>query len=322
MRRPLVTIQRPVDNGGVREHNIQASRRRLHITAQRLPDVVRAIHRGLLRDDVFMLAASIAYAAVMSLFPLFAGLIVLLSRFVEHGNAQQAVVSALIPYVPPAALTMMQHALTTMAPIRGIAGALATLGLIWGAMALASAIEHSLNHILQARRTRPFWRRKLVELAMVVLAGVFMSTSLLVNAIVVALGILAPLVAAAEFFRGLHVLVTATTIGSWAFSGLTFLIVYRFLPHIRLPLRTLLIGSLTGLLLFEGIKSAFFWYLRTLASYPLVYGPLVGVVVFMVWVYLAALALLIGAEVMIQIPTNGRQTRESGGTSRVTEGGR
>ena len=30
---------------------------------------------------------------------------------------------------------------------------------------------------------------------------------------------------------------------------------------------------------------------------------LVGAVVFMVWVYLAALVLLIGAEVMIQIPT-------------------
>ena len=44
--------------------------------------------------------------------------------------------------------------------------------------------------------------------------------------------------------------------------------------------------------------------LRTLASYPMVYGPLVGVVVFMVWVYLAALVLLIGAEVMIQVPTN------------------
>jgi membrane protein len=99
--------------------------------------------------------------------------------------------------------------------------------------------------------------------------------------------------------------VTATTIGSWVFSGLTFLIIYRFLPNARLPLRTLLTGSLTGLLLFEAIKSAFFWYLRTLASYPQVYGPLVGVVVFMLWVYLAALVLLIGAEVMIQIPTNG-----------------
>jgi len=304
MRSPLATIQRPVDNGDMREHNTQAPLRRLHVTVQHLLGAVREIHRGLLRDDVFMLAASIAYAAVMSLFPLFVGLIVLLSRFVERSHAQQAVVSALTPYVPPAALTTMQHALTAMASVRGTAGVVATVGLVWGAIALAGAIEHSLNHVLQVRRTRPFWHRKLVELAMVVLAGGFMSISLLVNAIVAALGILAPLLAAEDFFRSLHVLVTATTVGSWIFSGLTFLIIYRFLPNVRLPMRTLLIGSLAGLLLFEGIKPAFFWYLRTLASYPMVYGPLVGVVVFMVWVYLAALVLLIGAEVMIQVPTN------------------
>lgn len=298
----------------MREHDFQPPRKRLHVTAQRLLAVARETSRGLQRDDVFTLAASIAYAAVMSLFPLFVGLIVLLSRFVERRHAQQAVVSALTPYVPPAALTMMQHALTVMAPVRGTAGIVATLGLLWSALALAGTIAHSLNHVLQVRGSRPFWRRKLVELAMVVLAGGFMSISLLVNAAVAALGILAPMVAAARFFRSLHVLMTATTIGSWIFSGLTFLMIYRFLPNVRLPLRTLLIGSLTGLLLFEGTKSAFFWYLRTLASYPLVYGPLVGVVVFMVWVYLAALVLLIGAEVMIQIPTDGwrQQTRKSG----------
>ena len=91
-----------MDNGHVREHNTQAPLRRLHVIVQRLLGAVREIHR-LLRDDVFMLATSIAYAAVMSLFPLFVGLIVLLSRFVERSHALQAVVSALTPYVPPAA---------------------------------------------------------------------------------------------------------------------------------------------------------------------------------------------------------------------------
>ncbi len=111
----------------MREHSTQAPRQRLYVTAQRLLGVVREIHRGLLRDDVFMLAASIAYGGVMSLFPLFVGLIVLLSRFVERSHAQQAVVSALTPCVPPAALTMMQHTLTTMTPILGTAGIVATI---------------------------------------------------------------------------------------------------------------------------------------------------------------------------------------------------
>jgi YihY family inner membrane protein len=138
-----------------------------------------------------------------------------------------------------------------------------------------------------------------------------MSVFLLLNAAAATLGMLAPLLAAAGFFRSLHLLVTAASVGSWIFSGLTFFIIYRFLPSVRLPPRTLVIGSLTGLLLFEGIKPAFFWYLRTLAGYPAVYGPLVGVVVFMIWIYLAALVLLIGAEVMIQIPVNGRRPQMS-----------
>jgi len=269
--------------------------------------VVREIYEGLQSDEVFVLAASIAYAGVMSLFPLFVGVIVLLSRFVERGHAPQAVVLVLAPYVPPAALAMMEQAFTTIAPVRGTVGTLAAVGLVWGAIALASAIEHSLNRVLHARQVRPFWRRKLVELALVLLAGGFMSVFLFFNAAAAALGILAPLLAAADFFRSLHVLVTVASVGSWIFSGLTFFIIYRFLPSVRLPSRTLVIGSLTGLLLFEGIKPAFFWYLRTLATYPVVYGPLVGVVVFMIWVYLAALVLLVGAEVMIQIPVKSMQ---------------
>jgi uncharacterized BrkB/YihY/UPF0761 family membrane protein len=69
-----------------------------------------------------------------------------------------------------------------------------------------------------------------------------------------------------------------------------------FLPRARVEQRRLLLGSLC--VLFEAIKSGFFWCLRTLASYPAVYGPLVGVVVFTLWIYLVALVLLIRAQVM------------------------
>jgi membrane protein len=55
------------------------------------------------------------------------------------------------------------------------------------------------------------------------------------------------------------------------------------------------------MVLFEGLKRAFFWYLRTVASYPLVYGPLAGFIVFMVWVYLVAVIVLFGAEVLAVI---------------------
>lgn len=57
-------------------------------------------------------------------------------------------------------------------------------------------------------------------------------------------------------------------------------------------------GTAVAVACFEVLKAGFFWYLRTLARYPLVYGPLAGVIVFMVWVYLVSVVVLLGAEVM------------------------
>jgi len=58
------------------------------------------------------------------------------------------------------------------------------------------------------------------------------------------------------------------------------------------------VGTALSVVLFEAVKRVFFWYLQTLGSYPLVYGPLAGLIVFMVWVYVVAALLLLCAEVM------------------------
>jgi membrane protein len=79
---------------------------------------------------------------------------------------------------------------------------------------------------------------------------------------------------------------------------LAYAIVYRFLPHVRVAWGSLLWGTLVSVPLFEAVEGIFFWYLRVVAHYPIVYGPLVGFVVFMVWVYLLALVLLVGAQVI------------------------
>jgi membrane protein len=93
----------------------------------------------------------------------------------------------------------------------------------------------------------------------------------------------------------------AVSVGPWIFSGTAFIIVYRFVPNVRVRRRSLLIGSLVAMTLFELTKRAFFWYLLRLAQYPLAYGPLAGVVVFLVWVYLASLVALMGAALIRQI---------------------
>jgi membrane protein len=286
--------------------------------APRPYDILYRLHWRLVHDDIFVLAASVAYAALLSLFPLLLGLIFLFSRFVEREHAQQAILAALGPYLPPAALTMVGQTLNAVVPMRGAVGAFAVVGLFWGATTAASAMRHGLNRVLQVHQARPFWRRKLVELALVALAGGFLSLSLVGSVAGAAIKIFYPLVLAEDLLRRSRLITSITVIGPWIFSSLAFLIVYRFLPNTRLSWRTLLVGSLIGVLMFQGIEQAFFWYLRTLAGYPPVYGPLVGVVVFMVWVYLGALVLLIGGTVMMESEAS---RRFSGGDG-ADQGGR
>jgi len=259
------------------------------------------LRESFVNDDLFTLAASIAYAAILSLFPLLIGLVVMMSRFVETGHAEQPIMGTLEPYLPPSALALVRRTLEGAVPSRGAAGVVAVVGLFWSATAVVSALRHGLNRVLRARRARPFWHRKLLEMAMVVLGGAFLSISLLASVAAAVARALRAVPAASNPILTGHVSLAVEVIGSWLLSGLAFLIIYRFLPNVRLSSRSLFAGALTAVVLFEVVRSAFFWYLGTLARYPSVYGPLVGVVVFMVWVYLVALVLLVGAETMAQV---------------------
>lgn len=252
----------------------------------------------LARDDLFILAAAISYAAILSVFPLLIGVIALLALIVDQPQAQQAAVTALQPYLPPEALAPVRDAISAVVRTRSTAGTLASLGLLWSATTVASSLRHALNRVLGAERSRGFWRRKLVELTMVVLAGTFISLSVLVplaQAAVKALPPLEPLVEMLRWVRGASTIAGST---SWMFSAVAFFIVYRFLPNVRMGWRGLLAGTATAVVLFEATRRAFFWYVRTLPTYPLIYGPLAGLIVFMVWVYLVVVLVLLGAEVM------------------------
>ncbi len=253
--------------------------------------------RRLRRHDVFLLAAAIAYTAMLSFFPLLVGLIAILTRWVEHAAAQQAIVRALTPYLPPGVVSLVWGALDAATRARGTASIVATVALFWAATAAASALRHSLNRVLEAPRSRPFWRRKLVELVMVILGGTLISLSLIISAAAEILEAVPALEGAAAALRRIRLLLWATAIGPWILSGAAFVVIYRFLPNVRLRWRSVLIGAATAMVMFETTKLAFFWYLRALADYPLVYSHLAGIVIFMIWLYLGALVTLVGAEI-------------------------
>jgi membrane protein len=259
---------------------------------------VTALFQRLLARDVLVLAAAIAYTTILSFFPLLVGMIVLLSRWIEQTDAQRTIVAALTPYLPPGVVGLVLGTLDAAIRARDAAGPIALVSLFWTATAAASAVRHGLNRVLGASKARSFWHRKGIEIVMVALAGTLLSLSLLTSAVIAFLEGIPALANIALLLERSRAVAAATAVGPWILSGAAFLVVYRFLPNIRVRPGSLLAGSVVATLLFQLTKGGFFWYIRALSNYPVVYSYFAGVVIFMIWVYLSALVLMVGAGII------------------------
>jgi membrane protein len=86
------------------------------------------------------------------------------------------------------------------------------------------------------------------------------------------------------------------------FSFLLFLLVYRYVPVAGLRFRDVWPGALLAAVLFEIVKNAFAIYIANFGNYDLAYGALGGVLIFLLWTYITANILLIGAELASEYP--------------------
>lgn len=80
------------------------------------------------------------------------------------------------------------------------------------------------------------------------------------------------------------------------FTTALFYVLYRFCPAQTIGRRALLVGSLTGALLFECSKWAFTLYVDFAQVNVTLYGALGGLIFFFLWLYYACTVFILGAE--------------------------
>ncbi len=80
-------------------------------------------------------------------------------------------------------------------------------------------------------------------------------------------------------------------------TALAIMILLRFGPSRKeTHWPSILRGSLIGATLWILVSVGFSWYAQNVASFSALYGSLGSVIVFMTWLWLSALAVLVGAE--------------------------
>ena len=251
---------------------------------------------GVYNSDDLTFASSIAYYALLSLFPFFL-LAFSIIGFVTNSDSDRAAVFGFVFRYFPRQFDFVTNQLTEFQRAQTQLGVLGSVLMVWAAMGVFGAVTSAVNHAWGVEKNRSYLKHKLISFLMLVVAG---SLLLLGLALVSAIN-----VAETRWFAGVleaapRLLALQGFAVRWASMVLFILVVgliFYFVPNAKVRFRDVWVGAILTGLLWRGALALFSGYVRDLHRFSSVHGSLAAVVVFLLWVYLSAVILLYGVEV-------------------------
>ena len=240
-------------------------------------------------------ASSIAYYALLSLFPFFLLAFSVLGSVASAPGERAAVLDFVFRYFPRQFefVTIQLDALRQSSFRLGLAG---TLLIVWAAMGFFGAITSAVNHAWGVEQQPSYFKHKLVAFVMLVAASLLLVAALILISLanVVQATWFASAVAQMPFLEVMRSLALqwVTTIVFILVVGLIF----YFVPNANVRFRDVWVGAvLTGLLWRAGLEG-FSWYMRDISRLNMIHGSMAAVVVFLFWIFSSAVIFLYGVE--------------------------
>ncbi|MGP3535393.1 YihY/virulence factor BrkB family protein [Microbacterium sp. RD1] len=248
-------------------------------------------------DQCTDIAAALTYFSVLALFPGLIAVFSLLALFGQRQATTDAIVE-IVGSVAPDAAEGIRGPLESVAasPAAGFALVTGLVLAIWSASGYVGAFSRAMNRIYEIEEGRPFWKLKPWQLLITVI-GVA-----LVTIAAVLLVVSGPVAEAIGSALGLGEAATiAWSIGKWPVLALVVIlmvaILYYATPNAKQPkFRWLSLGAVLAIVVLAIATLGFGIYVSNFSNYDRTYGPLAGVIVFLLWLWIANIALLLGAE--------------------------
>jgi membrane protein len=261
---------------------------RIHDVASKSPPgrVLVRLVQNLDRHDTPRVASAMAFDAFLSLIPLVAIAGYILQRLHQSGGV---LITSLFKAAPPPVSQLVDLEFLRLSDVG--ASALAPISLTAFLWVSSSGLATAMGVIetIYASELRPWWVRRAIAMACVV--GGFIAI-----AFTAALGL------------GVASL-TGSFVGRIISLGLPIVIVialvaafYRIaIRRSRLPHRRILPGAVVTVILWAMASALFSLYVTSLAQYATLYGNLATVAILLLWLWLLAMALIVGSEVNAEL---------------------
>jgi membrane protein len=262
------------------------------------------------RDNISIMAAGIAYYAMLSIFPGMSALVLSYGLVADPLSIEQHV-TALSGVLPSEALKLLSdqlHALLSAPPEKlGIGLVISVLIALWSATSGTSAIMNALTIAYDGKEDRGVLHFYGLAIALTIAGTLFSLVALLLIAGVPAAATHLPLT---PFGQQMLPEIRWPLLALLAFVWLGTL--YRVAPNRARPAWDFLrAGTIIASLLWLAGSAAFSFYTSHFGSYDRTYGSVGAVAIMLVWLYATAYITLAGAELNGEILRGEANDRES-----------
>ncbi len=270
--------------------------------------LVRETIREFGADQCPQLAAGISYYVLFSIFPLALLFLAISGLALANESLREDLANNLFDLLPLSegeGREDLESAISGLTTGISIVGLVSLVGLMWSASGMMGALRRALNQAWDTDYKRPFLHGKLLDFVMVLSLGILMGLSVGATIFLqVARRVsddlsdaLGPLGSGATL--SLEVVAVLVPL---LLTFVTFMVLFKFVPSVKTRFRSIWPGALLAAVLFEAVKNGFAFYLQNFGNYDAVYGSLGTVVAFLLFVFVSANIMLLGAEMAAEWP--------------------
>jgi membrane protein len=267
------------------------------IPASGWKDIAMRVYRQFGEDHVTLTAAGVAFFGFASLVPLLAAGIAIYGLVADPSDVT-GLVDRIDGTVPQAVADMIRQQLESVAGASsGALGFATVIGIALGIWSASSGVGHMIEAVAIAYEEdrdggRSFWVRRAMALGFTVGLMALMAASAVVIVVGARLG-----------SGGLAFL---STVAAWvlvaALAAAGLAVLYRHGPDRRnAQWRWVTPGAAIAIVIWIVVSVGFRYYVANFGSYNETYGSLGTVIVVLLWLYLSAIAVIVGAEIDSEI---------------------
>lgn len=266
------------------------------IPKQGWKDILFRVKSQISKDHASIVAAGVTFYAFLAIFPAIAAIVSIYGLVVDPATVEQQMnqLTAMLPAQAHDLLSQQLRAVSSRSSTAlGFGVVVSILLAIWSAKKGTNALIEGMNIAYDEEEKRGFFKKTFVTF-MFTLGGVIVAilSAVLVVALPAALGNLGLPDALAIVVRVLRWVLLA---GVLLFS---LAVVYRFAPDREHPKwRWVSWGSGIAVVLWLIASWLFSFYVSNFGSYDKTYGSLAAVVILLMWLFISAYIVLLGAEI-------------------------